>query len=198
MAHDFTWAELGSRVRDGRMARGLAQQALADKAGITQAGLARIETGQTNPQLETLRQIAAALGTSVRQLLTGRSIESAPERHPLVGRIARILDSGDLAAIQTIAQATETAETLVRRGGRLVADFGSRPSLGEDRKQDEADRVRKFVRDAGWDISPADGPKISPTSRSKYLPISRKTMESAVKPPSKTVTRPRRGFGPGE
>ncbi len=114
-APDYSWAELGERVRDLRIERGLSQQELADAAEITQAGLHRIESGQTNPQLDSLQRIAAALGTSVRYLVTG-----APSRATLLWlwRIARILQSGDELAMATLQNAIVASEALLARSGR--------------------------------------------------------------------------------
>jgi DNA-binding XRE family transcriptional regulator len=67
-AKDFDWRGLGDRIRRWRLARGMNQQQLADVCGMTQSGLYRVETGQTNPQLATLQRIAWALHCSVREL----------------------------------------------------------------------------------------------------------------------------------
>ena len=48
---------VGARARAG-----LSQQALADRAGTAQSVVARIETGQNSPNLETLTKLVAAAG----------------------------------------------------------------------------------------------------------------------------------------
>jgi transcriptional regulator with XRE-family HTH domain len=44
---------------------GLTQRGLAEKAGIKQPQLARIESGKQSPRLDTLASIAASVGYSV-------------------------------------------------------------------------------------------------------------------------------------
>ena len=53
-----------------REARGLTQQALADKAKVTDAYIAMLETGvRTNPTIDTLKKLAKALKVPVAELL---------------------------------------------------------------------------------------------------------------------------------
>ena len=49
--------------------RGMAQEALAKKAGISRGYLARVETGRHEPTLTMLRKLAKALGVPVTALL---------------------------------------------------------------------------------------------------------------------------------
>ncbi len=134
---DYSWAELGVRVRDLRIARGLSQYELAQRAGITQAGLHRIERGQTNPQIESLQRIASALRTSVRQLVTGAPSESVS---PWLMRIARILESRDPVAVATVENAITSAEALLDRGGHIVS---SQPRSGSRRLLDDPVEFRR-------------------------------------------------------
>jgi len=52
-----------------RERRGLTQEALAKKAGISRAYLARLEMGRHDPPLSRLRKLAKALGVRVGKLL---------------------------------------------------------------------------------------------------------------------------------
>lgn len=56
-------------VRRLREARGLSQTALAREAKVSRITLVRIEGGTQDPTLNTLAQIARALGVRVRDLL---------------------------------------------------------------------------------------------------------------------------------
>lgn len=127
---DFSWADVGNRIRDRRIALEMSQQALADAAGITQPGLLRIERGETNPMMDTLRAIAKPLGASVRELMFGSADVPEPGNH-LVARVGRILDSGDRAAIEALESSVTMVELLLKRAGHHIVDFGSTPVRGE-------------------------------------------------------------------
>ncbi|MCH9051950.1 MAG: helix-turn-helix transcriptional regulator [Proteobacteria bacterium] len=69
--------ELTERVLDGeilvrvwREHRGLAQKALADKAGLSQAYVSDIETGKQDGSVKALRALAEALGVGLDDLLS--------------------------------------------------------------------------------------------------------------------------------
>ncbi|HEY1703356.1 MAG TPA: helix-turn-helix transcriptional regulator [Trebonia sp.] len=53
--------ELGLQFRDARVARGLSQRELAERSGVRQADVSRIERGAGNPTEATLQRLAAAL-----------------------------------------------------------------------------------------------------------------------------------------
>ena len=61
---------IGSLIKQRREAKRWTQTELAEKSGIvTQAMISRIEKGEDNAKIDTLRGIAAALGCSVVDLL---------------------------------------------------------------------------------------------------------------------------------
>jgi transcriptional regulator with XRE-family HTH domain len=62
-------ARLGTRLRALRRARGLTQEQLAERAGLSYKFLGEIERGQGNPTLETLVALAGALDLDVVDLL---------------------------------------------------------------------------------------------------------------------------------
>jgi ribosome-binding protein aMBF1 (putative translation factor) len=57
--------ELGRRVRELRVQRGLSQTELARRAGMTQPAVARFEAGGTVPTLPVLERLARALGVEL-------------------------------------------------------------------------------------------------------------------------------------
>lgn len=57
-----------SQARAWREHLGLTQAEVAVKAGMTQAALSQIESGEHKPRKATLKKIAAALGISIEQL----------------------------------------------------------------------------------------------------------------------------------
>jgi transcriptional regulator with XRE-family HTH domain len=56
-------------VRRLRKNRGISQQELARRSGLSREYVARLEIGQHNPSLATLQKLAKALGVPVTALL---------------------------------------------------------------------------------------------------------------------------------
>lgn len=67
---------LNALVREMRLAAGLSQRELAQRAGTSQPAIARYERGLAVPSWETLQRLAVACG---RQL--GLEVEMAPDPH---------------------------------------------------------------------------------------------------------------------
>ena len=61
-------SEFGRRLRELRMARGLSQEALADRAGLHRTYLGSVERGERNVALENIHALAAALQVPIKQL----------------------------------------------------------------------------------------------------------------------------------
>jgi predicted transcriptional regulator len=51
---------------DARKNTGLTQKELAEKTGITQADISKLENGNANPSLKTLRRLAKGLGMRLK------------------------------------------------------------------------------------------------------------------------------------
>lgn len=64
-------ATIGEQVRTWRAARRLSQIALAERAGVGAVLIARLELGQTDPRLSSLRKLARALKITVGELVDG-------------------------------------------------------------------------------------------------------------------------------
>ncbi|MEV5570407.1 helix-turn-helix transcriptional regulator [Spirillospora sp. NPDC052269] len=62
--------ELGSAVRERRLALGLSQVELAGRAGMTQPALSRLETGGPIPAIGVLSRLAHVLGTRLTVTFT--------------------------------------------------------------------------------------------------------------------------------
>jgi ribosome-binding protein aMBF1 (putative translation factor) len=54
-------AFISQRIRSARMAAGLNQTELAEKAGLTQSHISRLENGEHSPNQLTIQKIAKAL-----------------------------------------------------------------------------------------------------------------------------------------
>lgn len=63
------WAtSVGGRIRDRRTAAGMTQIELAERCGLPQSHISRLESGRHSPSHRTLERIARALGVSVAEL----------------------------------------------------------------------------------------------------------------------------------
>ena len=60
---------LANRIKRIREQRGLSQEALAAKAGLSRGYLARLETGRHDPTVGTVEKLAKALRVKVIDLL---------------------------------------------------------------------------------------------------------------------------------
>ncbi|MFD0885492.1 helix-turn-helix domain-containing protein [Streptosporangium algeriense] len=69
-------AQIGSRIRRARLARGLSLNELSKLASVAKATLAQLERGQGNPTLDTLTSLATHLGISLPELFLA---DDAPE-----------------------------------------------------------------------------------------------------------------------
>lgn len=72
-----TISPLAQNIKDAREAKGLTQLALAHKIGYNGpdagASICRLESGQQEPRMGTIRKIADALGVSVAHLVRVRT-----------------------------------------------------------------------------------------------------------------------------
>ncbi len=66
---DLDVVYIGKNLKDARFRAGLTQAELADKAGTTQTTVARIERDAVQPEVTTIRKLAATLGVSISDLL---------------------------------------------------------------------------------------------------------------------------------
>jgi transcriptional regulator with XRE-family HTH domain len=62
---------VGARVRLIRETLGMQQEELAKRVGVTRSSIANIEIGRQRMLLNTIEELARALGTSPKQLLKG-------------------------------------------------------------------------------------------------------------------------------
>ena len=58
-------AALGTQLADARVKKGLSQRSLAERCGVNQAEISRIERGVSNPTADTLNRIAATLDSTL-------------------------------------------------------------------------------------------------------------------------------------
>lgn len=61
--------EIANRIRQRREEKGLTLTALASSIDISKSSLSKLETGQTQPSARTIVVLAAALGTTIEDLM---------------------------------------------------------------------------------------------------------------------------------
>jgi transcriptional regulator with XRE-family HTH domain len=61
--------DLGSNLRAARKKLGLTQEQVAERSGVHSTEVSRIEAGKRDPQVSTLRKLAAALEVPPGELL---------------------------------------------------------------------------------------------------------------------------------
>ena len=133
--------ELGRRVQQLRKAKGLSQEELADRVGVSRQAVSKWESGQTAPDLERLLALGAQLDTTTDYLLTGQH-PAAREQGPdaslfsVVGTgstVAGLLAGAVLWYEKQAAIATAIGLLLMVMGcviyaiGMTVGDPASRP-----------------------------------------------------------------------
>lgn len=57
--------QLIKALLQGREEQNLSQRQLADRTGVTQSDISKIESGEANPTLETLKKLAKGLGMNL-------------------------------------------------------------------------------------------------------------------------------------
>ena len=102
--------KLGERVREARARRGMTRKILAHDSGVSERYLAQLEAGQGNASVLLLRQIGAALGIPLNDLL--REDENQTVELTLIQQFLQRLPKQRLARIRA----------------QLLRDFGSPPA----------------------------------------------------------------------
>lgn len=82
----------GKRLKELRKAKGYTQQALAEKAGIDEKHLSRVENGKYFPTHTTLNKLLNALDTSIDE--AGLNLEEIKiNNNPIMAKALQILNS---------------------------------------------------------------------------------------------------------
>lgn len=103
---------LGKRIKYYREQLGLSQIGLSEKTNVSQASIARIESGiQKNLKRETMRKLAAGLGVSLTQLMEPFMMVREEEASYNATRMLPVArDIGSLKDINTLAKKADTFE----------------------------------------------------------------------------------------
>lgn len=96
--------EFGKHTRSLRRARGLTQDVLARKAGLSADTIRRIEHGSFSASIETMRKLCEGLGISPSTLFESFELGHSDERRELFDLLAG-LDNAVLRAVLRLVRA---------------------------------------------------------------------------------------------
>ena len=71
MGSDRTLYALARRIKQLRLDKGISQEELAHRSGLSRTGMGFLETSKRWPRLDTLMKVADGLSISVDELLNG-------------------------------------------------------------------------------------------------------------------------------
>jgi transcriptional regulator with XRE-family HTH domain len=87
---------IGSQLRRERRIRGLRLKDVADKAGLSQSLISKIENNKTSPSISTLHRVAKALGTSISALFAADEsldqVVQRPQERPIAGKVQSMVE----------------------------------------------------------------------------------------------------------
>ena len=109
---------IGQNVRKLRLAAGLTQATLAERTGIADATLSRIERNRLTPSLRLAGQLAEALGVAVDTLMGPvRKLPKAKVRRSEARLLAVVRDLDD-AQVDDVTKAVKLILAVGRRSAR--------------------------------------------------------------------------------
>jgi transcriptional regulator with XRE-family HTH domain len=80
--------QVGERIRKLRQERGVSQEQLALKAGITPSYLGQVERGQKSPTIDSIDKVARALQVSLEELFTFEYAELVHVDPQIIDKVA--------------------------------------------------------------------------------------------------------------
>ncbi len=87
---------IGVRISEIRSRKGLTQEQLAGKMGISSKYLSSIERGKENPTLNTLITLADSLNTDIGDLFSVIQIEDPAKRKSMINLLLKDADTDQL------------------------------------------------------------------------------------------------------
>lgn len=87
---------IGFQLRRERRIKGLRLKDVADKAGLSQSLISKIENNKTSPSISTLHRLAKVLGTSISALFAAdESLDQVvqhPNERPIAGKVQSMVE----------------------------------------------------------------------------------------------------------
>jgi transcriptional regulator with XRE-family HTH domain len=111
-------ATLGTVVRQYRERAGLTQAQLAERAGLADATISRVERGRLHPSADLIGKLASALGVTVDDLLRRRSPPRDPKVRASVARLVAAVEGLDDGQVDDVRKAVVLLLEAGRRSSR--------------------------------------------------------------------------------
>jgi transcriptional regulator with XRE-family HTH domain len=87
---------IGFQLRRQRRIRGLRLKDVADKAGLSESLISKIENNRTSPSISTLHRLVKALGTSISALFAADEsldqVVQRPNERPIAGKVQSMVE----------------------------------------------------------------------------------------------------------
>lgn len=102
--------EIGKKIKEARLAKGLTQQELGDLVGVQKSAIAKYEKGRVvNIKRSTMQKIASALNIRPSELLFEKSPEETADLHVRI-----ITDFELMAALEDYYELSPKNQQIVR------------------------------------------------------------------------------------
>jgi transcriptional regulator with XRE-family HTH domain len=101
---------LGQVIQRTRDEKGVSQEKLSKRTGITRTYLSLVENGKRFPSYDTLVRISSFLGKDLNGLLIEAKLDSYDKDFRLASLLMKLVESGDE---EKLARLAEFAKTLV-------------------------------------------------------------------------------------
>ena len=98
----LNYKQLGQRIKAARKLKGLTQEQLAEKTGLTPNFIAKIESANSTISLQTLVKIVNTLDTSVDYLLCDVESTGMSETDAVIGNMLKTFDEQDKSLLINI------------------------------------------------------------------------------------------------
>lgn len=116
-------AATGDRIKEIRDARGMTQDQLADKAGISKGFLSDVENNKRNVSSENLLRIANVLGASVDYLLRGDARPASREEVVIPPELSEVAEELNLTYAETLELLEAHRSVIARRSAKSAKRF---------------------------------------------------------------------------
>ena len=91
---------IGVFIQELRKARGMTQQALADRLGVTNKAVCKWEKGRSMPDVALFEPLCRELEISIPELLAGRRIDADAQQHAAEELLMESISRGKLVGLQ--------------------------------------------------------------------------------------------------